>query len=377
MDGDTKARHVRDHRREGNDTQAWLDYRRKYPETLQRRLTQTPPELQGNTAVPKPNDHPAPRRPSVRFSPKTVEKRTAYNDSANIGLGIFIPGFAGSPTRARTTGSDADLSTWGSHSHRSSQSFQGADKAVAKVPAKPSIKKKSKLTISTDDNGRRTLEYDLSNNEYMYRDAHDPRRRSSSASLGERDRNLRPYTYVDDGGGWDGSSYSDDYGEGESDDDDDDDSHGRPARPQKMVRGGKMRGGEVPVRQVVEVGSEDEDGDGSEEDGQEEEDEDDQDNDQDGGHEDDGRPGDDEGQGQEEQDDSGIGDEEQDGNELGGHGSGGSEGSEDDEDVNFTSNSDIEDQGTSRRRSSRVSQQGSSAAGEGGNNVHDAIRSVS
>jgi hypothetical protein len=367
MDGETKAQHVRDHSR-GDDIQAWLDYRREYPETWRRRLTQTPPELQGNTAVPRPNAHLGPRRSSVRFSPKTVEKRTAYNDSGNVGLGISKPGLAEYPTGAKTNGSDADISTWGSNSHRSSQSSQGSNQAAAQIPAKSSIKKKVNLTLSTDVNGRRKLEYELTNKEYMYRDAHDPRRRSSSNSLKGSNWDMRLYTYIDDGGGWDGSVYSDSYGESDSDGDGD---GGRPVQAQRLVRGGKMRGGEVALRRVVEVESEDEVEDGSEE---EDDDQGERHDDDHEDREDDGSPENGEEEGQEEEDDSGNGDEGQNGKELDGHGSGGSE---DDDDVSLISNSDIEEEENSKRRSSSISQQGSSAAGERGDFLHNILESVS
>lgn len=318
MDGENKAYHVRNHRDESYETDAWLKYELENPGTMRRRLTQTPPELQGNVAVPR-------RRPSVRFSRTTVGPRTAYNDSNVHPQGIYAPEFDACPTVPNTTGSDATFSSRNTtSSRRSSQNSQGGpDKPAAKVPAKSSIKKKSNLTIVTDNNGRRTLENDMSDHEELYRDAHDPRRKSSSDSMGGRDREMRVYTYVDDGEGWD--RHSDSVIESESCSYSDSDSeydggNGGAARPGIQLRGGKARAGGVSSESFGEVGSGDEDED-SEHDSEGEDGEDEQDY----SNGDEGSPDDAEGEDEDRQDGSGYGDNNQGDKEADDDSSGGSE----------------------------------------------------
>ncbi|KAF2438679.1 hypothetical protein P171DRAFT_490736 [Karstenula rhodostoma CBS 690.94] len=350
MDGKAKAKHVRSHRDEGYDTHAWLKYARVNPGTTKRRLTQTPPELQGNAAVPNINGNPTRRRPSVRFSQTTVGQRTAYNDfDLADPTGIYAPGFDAPPTGPNTTGSDATLSTWRSSSRRSSHNSQGPDKPAGKVPTKSSIKKKSNLTIDTGNDRRRRVVYDVADDEFLYQDAHDSRRKSSSDSLRGGDRGMRVYTYADNGEGWDDDSDSDSDSDSESGSVSEDGGGGAPIQPGRRVGGVQIRAGEVTLGSVVEIGSEEEEEEGEDSgldsEGGDYEDEQDESHDDDKGEE------------ENEQDNSGYGDESQDGKELDGDSSGGSE---DDDPTN------LEEETYSSQRSSRNSQVESNAT-EGDN----------
>ncbi|KAF1975471.1 hypothetical protein BU23DRAFT_597650 [Bimuria novae-zelandiae CBS 107.79] len=156
----------------------------------------TPPGLQGRVAVPgnrgsisipdpkvsvSPSSSSKNRKPSVRFSPTTVGQRVAYNGSGEAG--------------------------------------QTSIKARRNGP------RKSSLRIETDQTGRRTLNLYVDDREKA---AHDPRRKSSEDSMQGRDRRMELYTYFDHGG--DGG-------------DDDGSGHGR-----REARGGRGKGNETPPR---------------------------------------------------------------------------------------------------------------------------------
>lgn len=208
LDGEDKADHVRLHRptKDGD-----------LLTSVRRRLTQTPPELQGWAAVPRilsnerqflrDESTPSPKipfgmqgrvavprrrssqpwpqiddvsrkRPSVKFSPTLVGQRVAYND---------LP-----PTpESQTKELGGEASTSSGHGDSSLHRPTPGPSCIRKGPSK------SFLKINSDRNGRRTLEYDLTDTDYRYRNAHDPRRRCSSASLADRRRDLIPYTYID------------------------------------------------------------------------------------------------------------------------------------------------------------------------------------
>ncbi|KAL5413902.1 hypothetical protein PMIN04_009262 [Paraphaeosphaeria minitans] len=260
MDGLTKAHHVHTHYSEAYETDAWKEYATKHSQ-IARRNTQTPPEWQRNVAVPR-------RKSSVvRFAPTTVGQRTAYNDNDLAHpQGIYAPGstFDTYPQGPNTTGSSATFSSWTtrSSSRKSSQNSQGRpEQNAAKVPTKSSMKKNNKknkadLTIVTNANGRRQLEYVMPFREYVHRAAHDSRRKSSSDSMTGTHRAMRVYTYIDNGEGW--ASDKEVGSDGFSDDEDGDDGGGD-ERPRRRVQGGEIGAGRVVPEQVVEVGSEDED----------------------------------------------------------------------------------------------------------------------
>ncbi|KAL1612046.1 hypothetical protein SLS60_000269 [Paraconiothyrium brasiliense] len=276
MDGRTKAQHVRWHREEQDPKP-----------TRKSRRRPKPPELQGNAAVPDPNNTPVQRRPSVKFSDQTVGQRIAYND-------VDRADTAGTPTAGET----AESSPWPSASRRSSQNSQPSPKPA---PKKSSFKNKSRLTIDTDHNGRRKIELDLNHTDWLYRDAlHDPRRKGSENSFSGANRNMPLYTYADDG----------DADNDDGSDDDDDDQW--PAQPGKPAGGGKVRPGEVVSGRVVEVGSWE---------AEEVEDEDYADEDEEEGNGDGNEDTRDEGDDQDEQDDPGYGDGNRDGKEPDSHSS--------------------------------------------------------
>ncbi|KAL5373858.1 hypothetical protein DPSP01_012393 [Paraphaeosphaeria sporulosa] len=271
MDGATKAHHVWSHRNEAYQTDAWKRYAKQHPQSA-RRYAQTPPELQDNVAVPR-------RKSSVRFAPTTVGQRTAYNDNDLAHTqGIYTRGstFDTYPPGPNTSGSSATFSTWTTRSC-SRKSSQNSHNAAAKAPAKSSIKKKNKpnLTIITDANGRRQVDYNTSSLRNVHRHVHDPRRKSSSDSMMGSNRGMRLYTYLDNGEGWPSDK---EIGISGFSDVEDGDDIGGDARPVWQVQGGKIgAGGEVPA-QVVKIGSVDEDGEEeSEHDSNEETDEDEQD----------------------------------------------------------------------------------------------------
>lgn len=204
LDGEDKVEHVMRHRtsKDGNlhakrkltltppELQGWTAIPRRLSDQrrpLMKEITispQTPSELRTGAAIPRElssyqqsRRNKSFRRPGVRLSSNVVGRRVAYNDRIT------------SPTGTKW---DPKSSTRRFHSRDSYSQYTLLNPSI--IPKGPA---KVNFNAITDSNGHRMLECNLTDTDLQYQNAHDPRRRQSSASPTSAKKGLVPYTYVD------------------------------------------------------------------------------------------------------------------------------------------------------------------------------------